>query len=122
MGRRELSCGYASMAKAVRLLCNMQGVQQLQRAAMDQQQQWEELRERLAGLQGDQDELHQRIRNACQVWLTPGISHASQTVSVDKQSKGASRLHCVIFQAHQLLVLLVTWGMSWLLVPVCLLA
>lgn len=47
----------------------LQNIQELQRAAVQQQQQLENLQERLTGLQGDQDGLDKRIEDASQVWL-----------------------------------------------------
>lgn len=45
----------------------LQNIQELQRAAVQQQQQLEELQERLTGLQDDQVGLDNRIQDASQV-------------------------------------------------------
>ena len=47
----------------------LQNIQELQHAAAQQQQQLEELQDRLTGLHDDQDGLDKRICNASQVWL-----------------------------------------------------
>ena len=47
----------------------LQNIQELQRAAVQQQQQLEELQDRLTGLQENQAGLDKRIQDASQVWL-----------------------------------------------------
>lgn len=47
----------------------LQNIQELQRVAVQQQQQLEDLQDRLTGLHDDQDGLDKRIQNASQVWL-----------------------------------------------------
>ena len=50
----------------------LQNIQALQHTVVQQQQQLEELQERLTGLHNDQDGLDKRIQNASQVWLLLG--------------------------------------------------
>lgn len=61
----------------------LQNIQEMQRAAIQQQQQSEQLQERLAGLQDHQDGLDKRVKDASQVWLLPDIAKQILGVCID---------------------------------------
>ncbi|KAL3136889.1 hypothetical protein ABBQ32_006499 [Trebouxia sp. C0010 RCD-2024] len=68
MRRKHVEFGHAAHHDIIH------NIQELQRAAIQQQQQSEQLQERLAGLQDHQDYLDKHIKDASQVWLLPGIA------------------------------------------------